>query len=57
MVENRPQIQDLHFWAQLPGESIESGCSRIEYMANNVLPRVKERLGGGDVGDKDPPPD
>jgi alkanesulfonate monooxygenase SsuD/methylene tetrahydromethanopterin reductase-like flavin-dependent oxidoreductase (luciferase family) len=49
MVEDRPQIQDLHFWAQLPGESIESGSSRIEYIANNVLPRIKQRLSVEDV--------
>jgi alkanesulfonate monooxygenase SsuD/methylene tetrahydromethanopterin reductase-like flavin-dependent oxidoreductase (luciferase family) len=44
LVENRPQIQDLHFWAQLPGEPVESGSERIEYIASKVLPAVRERL-------------
>jgi hypothetical protein len=44
LVEARPQIRDLHFWAQLPGESVESGSARIEYVASHVLPAVRERL-------------
>ncbi len=44
LVRSRPQIQDLHFWAQLPGESIESGSARIEYMATQVLPEVRQQL-------------
>ncbi|HEX5650000.1 MAG TPA: hypothetical protein VFX69_10130, partial [Steroidobacteraceae bacterium] len=39
-----PQIQDVHFWAQLPGEPVASGQRRIEYMAKHVLPRVRARL-------------
>lgn len=39
-----PQIKDIHFWAQFPGESIESGSSRIEYMANHVLPAVRKNI-------------
>jgi len=39
-----PQIQDVHFWAQLPGEPVASGQRRIEYMAKHVLPRVRAAL-------------
>ena len=39
-----PQIQDVHFWAQFPGESIESGSARIEYIANHVLPQVRANI-------------
>ena len=31
-------------WAQLPGEPLEQGSARIEYMANNVLPAVRANL-------------
>ena len=44
MLNAYPQIKDVHFWAQLPGEPIEQGSARIEYMANNVLPAVKANL-------------
>ena len=39
-----PQIRDMHFWAQFPGEPIESGSRRIELIARRVLPRVREAL-------------
>lgn len=39
-----PQIRDFHYWAQLPGESVESGSARIQYMADNVIPQVNARL-------------
>ncbi|KAA0086663.1 LLM class flavin-dependent oxidoreductase [Mycolicibacterium sp. P9-64] len=39
-----PQIRDFHYWAQFPGESIESGSERIQYMADNVIPAVTERI-------------
>jgi hypothetical protein len=29
LLRDRPQIKDLHFWAQLPGESVDSGSERI----------------------------
>jgi hypothetical protein len=35
----------MHFWAQLPGESIESGSRRIEFIADHVLPEVRDRVG------------
>jgi alkanesulfonate monooxygenase SsuD/methylene tetrahydromethanopterin reductase-like flavin-dependent oxidoreductase (luciferase family) len=44
LIRSRPQIKDLHFWAQLPGEPIESGCERIEYLATRVIPQVRARL-------------
>ncbi len=39
-----PQIRDLHFWAQFPGEPMESGSRRIELIARQVLPKVREAL-------------
>ena len=39
-----PQIRDFHYWAQFPGESVESGSERIQYMADRVIPAVTERL-------------
>jgi alkanesulfonate monooxygenase SsuD/methylene tetrahydromethanopterin reductase-like flavin-dependent oxidoreductase (luciferase family) len=44
LVLNRPQIRDVHLFAQLPGEPVESGSERIEYVASSVLPRIRERL-------------
>jgi alkanesulfonate monooxygenase SsuD/methylene tetrahydromethanopterin reductase-like flavin-dependent oxidoreductase (luciferase family) len=44
MLEQFPQIVDVHFWAQFPGESIESGTRRIECLANDVLPTLRTRL-------------
>src|SRR5690606_29410431 len=29
LLQERPQIKDLHFWAQLPGEPVESGSRRV----------------------------
>ncbi|MCH5642149.1 LLM class flavin-dependent oxidoreductase [Gordonia sp. ABSL49_1] len=39
-----PEIVDVHFWAQLPGESVESGSARVELLATEVIPRVRARL-------------
>ncbi len=44
MLTAYPEIIDVHFWAQFPGESIESGSRRMEYIANQVLPRVREAI-------------
>jgi alkanesulfonate monooxygenase SsuD/methylene tetrahydromethanopterin reductase-like flavin-dependent oxidoreductase (luciferase family) len=44
LLTERPQIRDMHFWAQLPGESIESGSQRIEFIADQVLPEVRQRV-------------
>ncbi len=39
-----PQIRDMHFWAQFPGEPLESGSRRIELLARQVLPQVRAKL-------------
>ena len=39
-----PQVCDFHYWAQLPGESVESGSERIQYLADKVIPAVTRRL-------------
>jgi hypothetical protein len=44
MLKEYPEIVDVHFWAQFPGEPVESGSDRIEYIANHVLPRVRAAL-------------
>ncbi len=35
-----PNIRDIHFWAQFPGEPVASGESRLRYIAEKVLPRL-----------------
>ncbi len=40
LIKNYPQISDIHFWAQFPGESVESGSQRLQYIADKVLPRL-----------------
>ena len=35
-----PNIRDIHFWAQFPGESVASGNARLRYIAERVLPRL-----------------
>ena len=49
-LEEFPQIRDMHFWAQFPGESIDSSSRRVELMARSVLPRVREVLSGNQRG-------
>ena len=44
LLKKYPQIKDLHFWAQLPGEPVASGQRRLEYIASKVLPRVRQAL-------------
>jgi alkanesulfonate monooxygenase SsuD/methylene tetrahydromethanopterin reductase-like flavin-dependent oxidoreductase (luciferase family) len=44
MLNEFPEIKDVHFWAQFPGESVASGQRRIDYMANHVLPRVRAAI-------------
>jgi hypothetical protein len=46
MLTARPQIRDVHFWAQLPGESVDHGSRRVELLATQVAPAVRERLAG-----------
>ena len=36
-----PMISDIHFWAQFPGESVDAGNARMEYIAEKVLPRLR----------------
>ena len=44
LLRERPQVKDIHFWAQLPGEAVESGTRRIEFLTRQVLPEVRKRL-------------
>jgi alkanesulfonate monooxygenase SsuD/methylene tetrahydromethanopterin reductase-like flavin-dependent oxidoreductase (luciferase family) len=44
MLAERPQIKDVHFWAQLPGEPVDSGSERIAFLADKVMPAVRDRL-------------
>jgi len=41
LIETYPQIDDIHFWPQLPGEPVSAGDRRIEYIADRVLPHIK----------------
>lgn len=41
LVDSYPNIRDIHFWAQFPGESVESGDRRLRYIAEQVLPRLR----------------
>ena len=44
LLAGTPQIRDVHFWAQLPGEPVESGTARIELLATKVIPAVRQAL-------------
>lgn len=41
LVADYPAIADIHFWAQFPGESVESGNRRLRYIAEKVLPQLR----------------
>ena len=41
MISAYPQIRDIHFWSRFPGEPIESGQRRVDYIASEVLPRLR----------------
>ena len=41
LVRDYPMISDIHFWAQFPGEPLESGARRMQYVAEKVLPRLR----------------
>lgn len=41
LMEKYPQIEDIHFWAQLPGEPTSAGDRRIALMAEKVLPQLR----------------
>ncbi len=47
MLNTYPEIIDVHFWAQFPGESVDSGSRRLEYIAKQVLPRVRAAIDDG----------
>lgn len=47
LLRETPQIRDVHFWAMLPGEPVDSGSERIEYLADKVVPALRERLQAG----------
>jgi alkanesulfonate monooxygenase SsuD/methylene tetrahydromethanopterin reductase-like flavin-dependent oxidoreductase (luciferase family) len=44
ILRDRPQTKDLQFFAQLPGESVESGSRRVEYLATKVMPEVLNQV-------------
>jgi alkanesulfonate monooxygenase SsuD/methylene tetrahydromethanopterin reductase-like flavin-dependent oxidoreductase (luciferase family) len=44
LLRERPQIKDIYFWAQLPGEPVESGSRRMEYFMREVAPKVVAEL-------------
>jgi alkanesulfonate monooxygenase SsuD/methylene tetrahydromethanopterin reductase-like flavin-dependent oxidoreductase (luciferase family) len=44
LVRECPQIKDLYFWSQLPGEPVESGSARMQYFMDNVAPQVVAEL-------------
>jgi len=41
LLDRYPNIRDIHFWAQFPGESVASGNARLRYIAEQVLPRLR----------------
>jgi alkanesulfonate monooxygenase SsuD/methylene tetrahydromethanopterin reductase-like flavin-dependent oxidoreductase (luciferase family) len=41
LTRDYPMIRDIHFWAQFPGESVESGSARMTYIADKVLPALR----------------
>lgn len=41
LLRDYPAIEDIHFWAQFPGESVESGNQRLRYITEKVLPRLR----------------
>ncbi len=41
LIATYPAIEDIHFWAQFPGESVESGGRRLRYISEQVLPRLR----------------
>ncbi len=45
LLTDYPEIADVHFWAQFPGEPMASGSRRLEYLATRVLPKVRSDLG------------
>lgn len=44
LLRENPLIEDIHFWAQFPGEPHEQGSARMELLAREVLPKLREAL-------------
>jgi alkanesulfonate monooxygenase SsuD/methylene tetrahydromethanopterin reductase-like flavin-dependent oxidoreductase (luciferase family) len=44
LVEEFPQLNDIHVFAGLPGESMDTATPRLRYIGENVLPEVRKRL-------------
>jgi alkanesulfonate monooxygenase SsuD/methylene tetrahydromethanopterin reductase-like flavin-dependent oxidoreductase (luciferase family) len=42
MIDTYPQIRDIHFWSRFPGETVESGTTRLRYIAEKVLPALRD---------------
>ncbi len=49
LVQDCPQIEDVHVFAQIPGEPPESAAPRIEYLAREVLPALHHPGGAHDA--------
>jgi alkanesulfonate monooxygenase SsuD/methylene tetrahydromethanopterin reductase-like flavin-dependent oxidoreductase (luciferase family) len=43
LLDRYPRIEDIHFFNALPGEPLETGTARLEYVAREVLPGVRRR--------------
>jgi alkanesulfonate monooxygenase SsuD/methylene tetrahydromethanopterin reductase-like flavin-dependent oxidoreductase (luciferase family) len=43
LVEQFPMIEDIHYFAALPGEPIDRSSERIAYFARTVIPAVRAR--------------
>jgi hypothetical protein len=39
-----PQVKDFSFWNVVPGEPLEHGARRLEYIISRVAPEVRRRL-------------
>jgi hypothetical protein len=44
LVEEYPQLEDMHLFAALPGESMETATPRLRYIGEHVLPEARKRL-------------
>jgi alkanesulfonate monooxygenase SsuD/methylene tetrahydromethanopterin reductase-like flavin-dependent oxidoreductase (luciferase family) len=42
LIRDYPMISDIHFWAQFPGEPVAAGNRRMHYIAEQVLPRLRQ---------------
>jgi hypothetical protein len=45
-------LEEVHYWAVLPGESVEHASRRVEYFASKVIPLVKQKLSARAAGGK-----